>query len=100
MRAEVKGPHILLVATAQPDGVALPGLLIVAVRLSDGMRPVRLLLDSGTETPKLYNISQYMVLQVSHDVPLRGRGVDGAQQILSPLPPQNVKIGPRKPTLN
>jgi hypothetical protein len=93
MRAEVKGPHIPLVATGQPDGVALPGLLIVAVRLSDGMRPVRLLLDSGTETPKLYNISQYMVLQVSHDVPLRGRGVDGAQQILSPLPPQNVKIG-------
>jgi Aspartyl protease len=93
MRAEVKGPHIPLVTTAQPDGVALPGLLIVAVRLSDAMRPVRLLLDSGTETPKLYNISQYMVLQVSHDVPLRGRGVDGGQQILLSLPPQDIKIG-------
>jgi hypothetical protein len=46
MRAEVKGPHIPLVAATVPEeGVALPGLLIIAVRLSDGMRPVRLLLD-------------------------------------------------------
>jgi hypothetical protein len=95
MRAEVKGPHIPLLATAQPDGgEALPDLLIVAVRLSGGMRPVRLLLDSGTNTAKLYNTSQYMVLQISHDVPLRGSGVAGAQQIFSALPPQNVKIGP------
>jgi hypothetical protein len=93
LRAEVKGPHIPLVATAQPGGVALPGLLIVAVRLSDAIRPVRLLLDSGTETPILYNLSQYMVLQVFHDWTLRERGVDGAQQTLWRLPPQNVKIG-------
>ena len=52
MRAEVKGPHIPLVATAEPeDGVALPSLLIIAVRLSDGLRPVRLMLDSGANTP-------------------------------------------------
>jgi Aspartyl protease len=94
MRAEVKGPHIPLVATAEPeDGVALPGLLIVAVRLSDGMRPVRLMLDSGTNAPILYNTSQYMALQLSQSVPLRGNGVDGAQRIFSALPPQEVKIG-------
>jgi len=94
MRAEVKGPHIPLLAAAEPeDGVALPGLLIVAVRLSGGMRPVRLMLDSGTNAPILYNTSQYMALQLSQSVPLRGNGVDGAQRIFSALPPQDVKIG-------
>jgi hypothetical protein len=93
MRAEVKGTRIPLLATAEPDGVALPGLLIIAVRLSDGLRPVRLELDSGTNTAKLFNTSQYMVLQFSHNVPLRGSGLDGAQRILSALPPQDVEIG-------
>ena len=94
MRAEVKGPHIPLVATAELDGVALPSLLIIAVRLSDGLRPVRLQLDSGTNTAKLFNTSQYMLLQFSHNVPLRGSGLDGAQRIVSALPPQDVEIGP------
>ena len=94
MRAEVKGSHIPLVATVGPeDGVALPSLLIIAVRLSDGLRPVRLQLDSGTNTAKLFNTSQYMVLQFSHNVPLPGSGLDGAQRILSALPPQDVEIG-------
>jgi hypothetical protein len=95
MRAGVKGPHIPLVVAAVPeDGVALPGLLIIEVRLSDGMRPVRLMLDSGTNSPVLYNTSQYMALPVSQSVPLRGNGVDGAQRIFWALPPQDVKIGP------
>ena len=94
MRAEVKGQHIPLVATAEPeDGVALAGLPIIAVRLSDGMRPVRLVLDSGANVPILYNTSQYMALPLSQNVPLRGNGVDGAQRIFSALPPQDVKIG-------
>ena len=94
MRAQVKGPHIPLVATAEPeDGVKLPGLLIVAVRLSDGMRPVRLMLDSGTNAPILYNTSQYMALQLAQSVPLRGNGTDGAQRIFLALPQQDVKIG-------
>jgi hypothetical protein len=94
MRAEVKGRHIPLVASAAPeDGAALPGLLIIEVRLSDGMRPVRLMLDSGANAPVLYNTSQYMALPLSQNVPLRGNGVDGAQRIFSALPPQEVKIG-------
>jgi len=94
MRAEVKGRHIPLVAPAEPaDGAALPGLLIIEVRLSDGMRPVRLLLDSGTNSPVLYNTSQYMALPLSQGLPLRGNGVDGAQRIFLALPPQDVKIG-------
>jgi hypothetical protein len=73
MRAEVTGPHIPLVAAAEPeDGVALPGLLIIAVRLSDGMRPVRLMLDSGTNSPVLYNTSQYMALPRHKACPYAG----------------------------
>lgn len=89
----MKGSHIPLLATAEPDGVALPSLLIIAVRLSDGLRPVRLQLDSGTNTAKLFNTSRYMVLQFSHNVLLPGSGLDAAQRILSALPPQDVKIG-------
>jgi hypothetical protein len=94
MRAEVKGPHIPLLATAEPgDGVALPSLLIIAVRLSDGFRPVRLLLDSGTNTAILFNTSQFIALRFLHNVPLRESGLDGAQRIVSVLPPQEVEIG-------
>ena len=94
MRAEVKGPHIPLVATAEADEVGvMPGLLLITVRLSDGLRPVRLLLDSGVNQPILFNTSEYMVLRPSHDVRVRGSGVDGTQPILSALPPQVVKIG-------
>jgi hypothetical protein len=94
MRAEVKGPHIPLVATAAPEnGGALPGLLIVEARLSSGMRPVRLLLDSGTNSAILYNTSQYMALPLSQSVPLCGSGVDGAQRIFLGLPAQDLKIG-------
>jgi Aspartyl protease len=94
MRAEVKGPHIPLVATAEADEVgALPGFLLITVRLSGGLRPVRLLLDSGANAPILFNTSQYMLRRPSHDVPLRGSGVDGTQPIFSALPPQDVKIG-------
>ena len=94
MRTAVKGPHIPLVASAEPeDVVALPSLLIIPVRLSDGVRPVRLLLDSGTNAPILYNTPEYMALPPSQDAVLRGDGVDGAQRIFSALPPQDVKIG-------
>jgi hypothetical protein len=97
MRAEVKGPHIPLVVTADADEAgAMPGLLLITVQLSGGLRPVRLLLDSGVNEPILFNSSQYMLARPSHDVLLSGRGVDGAQPTLSVLPPQDVKIGSLK----
>ena len=95
MRAGVKGTHIPLVASAEAvNGAVLPDLLIIAAHLTDGTRPVRLMLDSGANAPILYNTSQYMALQLSQTVVLRGSGVDGAQRIFSALPPQDVKIGP------
>jgi hypothetical protein len=56
------------------------------------MRPVRLKLDSGTNVPFLYNISEYMALGAYRGASLTG-GANGAQRIYTALPPQNVKIG-------
>jgi hypothetical protein len=97
MRAEVKGPHIPLAVTADSDEAgAMPPLLLVTVRVSDGLRPLRLLLDSGANEPILFNTSQNMVLRPSHEVAFRGHGVDGAQPIFSVLPPQDMTIGSLK----
>ncbi len=97
MRAEVKGPHIPLAATAQVDEAgAKPGLLLITVLLSDGLRPVRLLLDFGANEPILFNTAQYMLLRRTQDMALRGRGLDGAQPAFSSLPPQDMKIGSLK----
>src|ERR1700677_2345987 len=78
MRAEVKGPHIPLATTADADQVgALPAFLIVTVSLSNGLRPVRLLIDSGANESVLFNTSEYMVPQPFRDVPVGWSGVDG-----------------------
>jgi len=97
MRAEVKGQHVALLAPRQTqtqtgDEAPLPKSLIVSVRLSDGMRPVRLKLDSDANVPFLYNTSEYMALGAFRGVSLRG-GANGAQRTFTALPPQNMKIG-------
>jgi hypothetical protein len=70
MRAELKGPHIPLVATAEADEVGvMSGLLLVTVRLSGGLRPVRLVLESGANTPILF-------FNTSHCIPA---GVQGPE---------------------
>jgi hypothetical protein len=95
MRDGVKGTHIPLAASAEAaNGAVLPALLIIVAHLSGGTRPVRLMLDSGANAPILYNTSQYMTLQLSQTVALRGCGVDGVQRIFSALPRQELKIGP------
>jgi len=92
MRGEVKGQHLALLATAQTQSNALlPGPLIVSVRLSDGMRPLRLMLDSGTNVSYLYNTSEYMALGLYRGASLRGGA--NAQRTFTALPQQNVKIG-------
>jgi hypothetical protein len=97
MRAEVKGPHIPLIAAAEADQVgALPAFLLITARLSDGLRPVRLLLDFGANEPILFNTAQYLLLRPSQHVALHGSALDGAQPAFSSLPPQDVKIGSLK----
>jgi hypothetical protein len=92
MRAEVKGPHIALLLRVQtPDGASLPMLLVISARLSDGIPPVRLKLDSGTNAPFLYNTSGHISFGGGSVV---GSGADGDEKVFSALPPQDVKIGP------
>jgi len=94
MRTAVKGQHIALVAPAPAaDGVAARHSLIVVARLSDGTRPVRLWLDSGSNVPFLYNPSGYLAQRASQSAPLQGIGANAAQQSFSALAPQDVKIG-------
>jgi hypothetical protein len=90
MRGEVKGSRIPLLA--QADGSQLASSLIVVARLSDGMRPVRLKLDSGSNVPFLYNTSEYMALGMFRGASLHG-GSGGAQKTFMALPPQDVRIG-------
>lgn len=94
MRAAVKGIRVPLLAPAPTaDGVPLPNSLVIAVRLSDGIRPVRLELDSGANAPFLYDVSQYMALGLVRGKPWHGSGVDATQRAYSALPLQDVKIG-------
>ena len=91
MRTEVKGSRIPLLAQAA-DGSQLASSLIVVARLSDGMRPVRLKLDSGSNVPFLSNTSEYMALGMFRGASLHG-GSGGAQKTFMALPPQDVRIG-------
>jgi hypothetical protein len=95
MRAGVKGPHIPLIAQAEPELASpLADLAIISVRLPDATRPVRLMLDSGTNGAILYNTYEYLTSpRIGH---IEGAGVDGRQLIFSALPPQDVKIGSLK----
>jgi Aspartyl protease len=91
MRTGVKGPHIPLASADPEQDSALPGLPIILVRLSDATRPVRLLLDSGTNGAILYNTAEY--LNPPRKGYLPGAGVDGKQRMFPALPLQDVKIG-------
>jgi hypothetical protein len=94
MRAEVKGWHVPLLAPTQTtDGTPLPESIIISARLSDGMRPVRLKLDSGTNVPFLYNTSDYMALGLFRGALLHVSGNNGSQRTFTALPPQDMKIG-------
>lgn len=93
MRTAVKGPHIPLLHSDPADGTTLPQSLIVSVRLSDGMRPVRLKLDSGSNVSFLYNTSSYMALGLFRGTSLDGGGANGTHRTFTALPPQTVKIG-------
>ncbi len=94
MRADVKGPHIaLLTAPETSSGGPSFSSLIISARLSDGMRPVRLKLDSGTNAPFLFDSPQYMAPGSIRRV---GSGLNGTQRSFSTLPPQDLKIGSLK----
>jgi hypothetical protein len=93
MRSEIKGSHIeLLSPPLSTDSASLPSSLIISVKLIDGMRPVRLKLDSGSNVPFLYNISGYMALGLVRNASFHG-GENGTLRTFTALPPQTMKIG-------
>ena len=95
MRADVKGPRIALLApTRVANGMPAPMSLIIVARLSDGERPVRLKLDSGTNVSFLFNTYRYIPLGLLRSTSLLGGGLDGAQHPYAAMPLQDLKIGP------
>ena len=94
MAADVKEPHIALAAPAQTaNGMPALRSLIIAANLSDGTRPVRLKLDSGTNVSFLFNTAQYLPLELLRRTSAHGGGFDGAQHRYLTMPLQDVQIG-------
>ena len=97
MRADVKGPHIaLLEPTRAAKGMPALMSLIILARLSNGERPVRLKLDSGTNVSFLFNTYLYLPLGLLRSTSLLGGGLDGAQHPYATMPLQDLQIGPLK----
>jgi hypothetical protein len=95
MCADVKGPHIALLAPARA-AKGMPALisLIIVARLSDGERPVLLGLDSGTNVSFLFNTYRYLPLGLLRSTSLLAGGLDGAQHPYATMPLQRLQIGP------
>jgi hypothetical protein len=94
MAGSVKGLHIALVAPAPTtNGMAPLRSLIIAARLSDATRPVRLKLDSGTNVSFLFYTARYMPLELLARTSLLGGGFDRAQRPVSTIPLQDLQIG-------
>ena len=92
MRAPMKASWIPLLNPATSDRAGLPTLLVVPVRLSDSVRPVRLALDSGASIPFLYRASTYMSLAVLSPPGFGPKATD-ARGSYTLLPPQDLRIG-------
>ena len=95
MQPEMKGKHIaLLTARDSSDGVLSTEPLIISAHLS-GIpgKPVRELLDSGTNVPLLYDSGKAMAGGFPVSAPIRDRAPDGAERVFAVLPPQDMQIG-------
>ena len=94
MSSRIKGRHVqLLMLAGIEDGRHLPRALIVQALLSNATRPVRLMLDSGSNAAVLYNSYQYLATGSFQGANLQGSGTDGRQRGYTSLPVQDVKIG-------
>ena len=98
MRSAIRGTHVLLLTSMKEGGnTSTSNLLIVAAHLSGESGSSRLILDSGSSIPYLYNTSQRLP-QVGAQksfggASLIGSGADGDRQVFLALPPQKVRIG-------
>jgi len=94
MATDVKGPHIALMPPARATN-GMPALrsLIISARLSDGTRPVRLKLDSGTNVSFLFYTARFMPLELLARTSLTAGGFDRALRPVSTIPLQDLQIG-------
>jgi hypothetical protein len=92
MRDEVKGRRVELLSPAAGKVTGLPKPPIIAVRLSAGMRPVLLELDSGADVCILFETS-FMALGVLKNVSLQGNGASAEPRTFRTVPPQDMKFG-------
>ena len=75
------------------NGRPLLNSIVLKVQLTQGLKPLRLKLDSGANAPFLFDASHNLVAGGFHGTTMRGSGVDGAERTYITLPPQNMKIG-------
>jgi len=92
LRTKPNGPHIPLQTTS--DSTRMPqNSLILAVRLADSGKRIRLKLDSGANAPVLYNASWFKPIDlIDMNGTLQGTGANGSQNAYVALPPQDVEI--------
>jgi Aspartyl protease len=94
LRSTVRGAHIpLLTAPRTSENGSLPTPLLVLAQLSDGIRPVILELDSGSNIPFLYDADEYLGLGLVRTGMFVGSGTNTARRYYAALPPQKIRVG-------
>jgi Aspartyl protease len=93
MQKEVKGERIALAAPSQPDRT-LPFIdaLRIVVRVSGLLEPLVLGLDSGINSPLLFDAGKLRPAALA-STPLHSRGTDGVSHAYKVLPPQDILVG-------
>jgi hypothetical protein len=95
MRPNVKGEHIALSPQPLSQPASAPPKLIVSVNMPGiEKRDLLLQLDSGINTPLLYEAGEKMNPVPTVGATLRGRGTDGQEHAFAVLAAQDVKVGP------
>lgn len=94
MRGRIRGAHIPLLTLPQSIGGSSRKAPIVSVRFDNGIRLVRLLLDSGSNAPFLYDPSNYLAVGVGvfEGALQSAQGNIGPQQAFIALPPNDIQI--------
>jgi len=92
MRPEVKGRHVELLSPVAETPGGLPKPPVILAKLSDGMRPVLLELDSGADVSLLFS-SSLLDLGAFRGVALQGNGASVQMRSFRILPAQDIKIG-------
>jgi hypothetical protein len=93
MQQKVKGEHIALAAPSHPER-SLPFIepLRISVRVSGLVQPLVLKLDSGINSPLLFDAGKLRTAAFA-STPLHSRGTDGASHAYAVLPPQDIQLG-------